>query len=308
MVFNSSSFVYFFAIVYVVYWALARYRSGQRWQNRFLLVASYFFYGWWDWIFLGLIFLSTITDYLVALGIQNAPQANRRRRGVLLFISVAVNIGLLAAFKYYDFFVTSFVGMVRMFQPDAFGDGSEWLLLNVLLPVGISFYTFQTLSYTIDVYRGIIPAERNFWDFSLYVSFFPQLVAGPIERAGDLLPQLKARREFNWSDVEAGLWFVLLGFFLKTYVADSLAPLVDQVYLSGKGVYGQMPALAANHGGAQVLIASVAFAFQIYGDFAGYSTIAMGAARLMGIRLTLNFDTPEFSQNPAELWRRWHST
>jgi alginate O-acetyltransferase complex protein AlgI len=309
MVFNSAVFVFFFVIVYCGYWSLSYLSDARRLQNRFLLFASYVFYGWWDWIFLGLIVASTVVDYLAARGMMadGAAPGTRRRRALLL-LSILMNLGMLAAFKYFDFFITSFLETARLLDPAAMSGAESQLLLKVILPVGISFYTFQTMSYTIDVYRGTIAAEKNFLDFGLFVSFFPQLVAGPIERAGDLLPQFKNERKFSYEDVQAGAWFILFGFFMKVYVADSIAPLVDQVYLENKFVYAANPALAAGHGGAQVLLASVAFAFQIFGDFAGYSTIALGAARLLGIRLTINFETPEYSQNPAELWRRWHTT
>lgn len=306
MVFNSFIFVLFFVIVYVVYWSLSRAPGGLRLQNRFLLFASYVFYGWWDWFFLILILISTLVDYLMGLWIEGAGEGRRRR--VFLWTSVALNLGILGVFKYFDFFAGSFVSAARAFDPGAFPDAETSIFLRVILPVGISFYTFQSMAYTIDVYRRQIPAERNFLDFALFVTFFPQLVAGPIERAGDLLPQLKAPRKFSWDDQRNGVWFILLGFFLKTYVADSIGPLVNQVYLNGPAEYRANPAAVAGHGGAQVLFASIGFAFQIYCDFAGYSTIALGSASLLGVRLTMNFETPQFSQNPAELWRRWHST
>lgn len=306
MVFNSAVFVCFFIIVYCLYWAIAYLPDSRRWQNRFLLLASYVFYGWWDWVFLGLVLISTVVDYYAARLMDSASSRSRRR--TLLIVSMVMNLGMLAAFKYFDFFISSFLEMARFFDPAAMAGAESQLLLHVILPVGISFYTFQTMSYTIDVYRETVPAEKNFFDFALFVSFFPQLVAGPIERAGDLLPQFKTDRKFSYDDLQAGAWFILFGFFMKVYVADSIAPFVDQVYLENKFVYLANPALAAGHGGAQVLLASIAFAFQIFGDFAGYSTIALGSARLLGIRLTINFDTPEYSQNPAELWRRWHST
>lgn len=309
MVFNSAVFVFFFVIVYCVYWSLSYLSDARRLQNRFLLLASYVFYGWWDWVFLGLIVISTIVDYFAARGMMSAGSApGSTRRRILLLVSICVNLGMLATFKYFDFFIGSFLDLARLFDPAAMSGAESRLLLQVILPVGISFYTFQTMSYTIDVYRGTIEAEKNFLDFGLFVSFFPQLVAGPIERAGDLMPQFKSERKFSLDDVQAGVWFILFGFFMKVYVADSIAPLVDKVYLENKFVYLANPALAAGHGGAQVLLASVAFAFQIFGDFAGYSTIALGSARLLGIRLTMNFETPEYSQNPAELWRRWHTT
>ncbi len=306
MVFNSAIFFYFFLLVLVVYWVLARARGGMRKQNLFLLVASYFFYGWWDWVFLGLIFISTFVDFFAARLIESEERPARRR--LYLTVSMGLNLGLLGTFKYFDFFITGFVDMSRLVVPGAFPDGGGSLLLNVILPVGISFYTFQTMSYTIDVYRRVIPAERDFWDFALFVCFFPQLVAGPIERAGDLLPQLKKPRVWQEEYLREGAWLLLLGFFMKVYVADNLGPLVDQVYLSGRHAYLAAPGAAAGHGGFQVFMASIGFAFQIYGDFAGYSCIAMGTARLLGVRLTVNFDMPELAQNPAELWRRWHTT
>ena len=306
MVFNSGAFLIFFALTLAMYWALARLRPGRVLQNRFLLLASYFFYGWWDWVFLSLILISTVIDYFAARAIETSDDGHRRRW--LLYISVVGNLGLLGVFKYFDFFAGSFVALSRTFFPDAFPDGGRSFFLNVALPVGISFYTFQTMSYTIDVYRRQISAERNFLDFALFVCFFPQLVAGPIERAGDLLPQLKRSRAITEEDIRRGVWLILYGFFLKTFVADNLGELVDQVYLPSAAAYRANPAAAAGQGGAQVILASIGFAFQIYGDFAGYSSIALGTARLMGIRLTVNFDMPQMSQNPADLWRRWHAT
>lgn len=307
MVFNSAVFIYFFLIVYAIYWCLAPLKKGRVWQNRFLLLASYFFYGWWDWIFLGLIAISTITDYVVALVLESS-QDNRKRR-IYMMVSLAVNLGMLGVFKYYDFFADSLVAALGYANPSQALQSSDWILLKVVLPVGISFYTFQTLSYTIDVYRRQIPAEKNFLDFALFVSFFPQLVAGPIERAEHLLPQFKTERRFTYKDLKAGAWLILYGFFMKTVVADGVGPLIDQVYGPNKTLY--LANLAIFRDGmqaGQILVASLAFVFQIYGDFAGYSLIAMGSARMLGIQLTLNFDTPVFSQNPAELWRRWHAT
>ena len=306
MVFNSGVFLYFLAVVLAVYFGLYRLKRGRLYQNRFLLVASYFFYGWWDWIFLALIFLSTIIDYFVALGLERSSSPKRRR--LLVLISLLANLGMLAAFKYYDFFAESLLALLRGIAPEYAPSSDSWLFLRVVLPVGISFYTFQTLSYTLDVYRRQIPAERNFLDFALFVSFFPQLVAGPIERAGDLLPQFKRERRLLYSDLEAGAYMILLGFFMKTYVADNLAPYVDAVYLTSRQAWQANPDYVGMLGAPRIFFASIAFAFQIYGDFAGYSMIALGSARLLGIRLTLNFNVPFFSQNPAELWRRWHVT
>ena len=306
MVFNSAVFLFFFFWVFIAYWSLGRLSRGVIWQNRFLLLVSYVFYGYWDWVFLGLIFISTGIDYSVGRSLEKTESLKKRR--ILLSISIAANLGLLGAFKYFDFFASSFVLMARSVFPGSFPDGADSLLLKVILPVGISFYTFQTLSYTIDVYRRLIPAERNLPDFALFVCFFPQLVAGPIERAKDLLPQFKERRVFHPDDLSKGAWLMLLGFFMKVYVADNLDPLVNMVYLDGRATYEKFPQLAAGPGGFHVFLASIGFAFQIYGDFAGYSCIALGTARMMGIRLSVNFNAPELSQNPVEFWRRWHIT
>ncbi len=311
MVFNSAVFIFFAVIVLFIYYLLGQFEHGKKFQNRFLLVASYYFYGYWDWVFLGLIVISTFTDYFVALGIEafdNGTDAGNRRRKQLLWTSMLVNLGLLGAFKYYDFFIESFVLMTQSISPEFFQDGGSSLLLRVTLPVGISFYTFQTMSYTIDVYRRVIRAERSLPDFALFVCFFPQLVAGPIERAGDLMPALKGVRKIRIQDIEKGFWLLLLGFYMKTYVADNLGSLVDMVYLAGKGVYASNPELAAGHDGSHVFASSIAFTFQIYCDFAGYSFIAMGIARLLGIKLSQNFNSPEFSKSPDELWKRWHIT
>jgi D-alanyl-lipoteichoic acid acyltransferase DltB (MBOAT superfamily) len=305
MVFNSGVFLYFVTIVFAVDRLLSR--SGKlSLRNAFLLAASYFFYGYWDWIFLLLIFISTVVDYAAAILIEKSTDPRRRR--LFLIVSMGMNLGILGTYKYYDFFAHSFVAAARSIHPDAFPDGGQSLLLNVILPVGISFYTFQTMSYTIDVYRKIIPAEKSLLTFALFVCYFPQLVAGPIERAGDLLTQLKRERGFDLDDAAKGAWLILLGFFMKVYVADSLGPLVDRVYLSGKGAYAANPALVEGIAGGHVIAASIAFAFQIYCDFAGYSSIALGTSLFFGVRLTENFNTPELSQNPGELWRRWHIT
>ena len=306
MVFNSAVYILFFLIVFTIYWSLSKIGTTSRLQNRFLLFASYIFYGYWDWIFLSLIAISTFVDFFAARGIEKSQ--NNKVRKSLLSLSIFVNLGLLGTFKYFDFFVASFIEFVQIFNPEAFPLGGESIFLKVILPVGISFYTFQTLSYTIDVYRKLIPSEKNFLDFALFVSFFPQLVAGPIERAGNLIPQLKAKRHFDMDNIRNGAWLILLGFFMKVYVADNLGPLVNEVYLSGAIVYHVNPELAAGHGGFQVFAASLAFAFQVYCDFAGYSNIALGSALMIGVRLTINFNAPFFSQNPVEIWQRWHIT
>lgn len=305
MVFNSGTYIFFLVITLAIYYSLSRLRNGLPYQNAFLLFASYFFYGWWDWIFLGLIFVSTIVDYVCARVIASTEGASRR---IGLIVSIVINLGILGIFKYYDFFIGSLVDSVHAFAPGFFPQGKETLLLRVVLPVGISFYTFQTMSYTIDVYRRVIPAERNFLDFALFVCFFPQLVAGPIERAGDLLPQLKSARVLDMKMIERAGWLLLLGFFMKVYVADNLDPLVNKVFLPGREAYLRAPEMAGGHGAFQVLLACLAFAFQIYCDFAGYSSIALGSAALMGVRLSQNFNTPEFANNPSDLFKRWHIT
>ncbi len=304
MVFNSAVFIFFFIIVLSLYWGLQGFAGSRLYQNRMLLLASYFFYGYWDWAYLGLILLSTVVDYAVGIGLDSLQSQTRRK--VLITISVVLNLILLGIFKYYDFFIGSFASMANSFSPGAFPDGGHSLFLNAILPVGISFYTFQSMAYTIDVYRRTIRAERNFLDYALFVSFFPQLVAGPINRAKELMPQMKNRREFRWDDMRNGAWLILIGFFMKVYVADNLAPIVAQVYLPGKGLYLTSPMSASGHGGFQVFASSLAFSLQIYGDFAGYSSIALGAASMMGFRMMTNFNTPQFSQNPVDLWRRWH--
>ena len=306
MVFNSAVFLFYLIVVLAGYHLAGRFTSGRRIQNVFLLIASYYFYGYWDWIFLSLIFISTAVDYFVARSIE--AQESERNRKLLLTVSMVVNLGLLGVFKYYDFFINSFVLATRAVVPTAFENGAGEYLLHLVLPVGISFYTFQTMSYTIDVYRRVIRAERDPIDFALFVCFFPQLVAGPIERAKDLLTQLKEERVVDLRKVEKGVWLLLLGFFMKVYVADNIGPLIDRIYLSSPVLYHSHPELASGHGMFHVLFASLAFVMQIYGDFAGYSFIAMGSAMLLGIKLTLNFNTPEFSENPADLWRRWHVT
>ncbi|MCB1173921.1 MAG: MBOAT family protein [Leptospiraceae bacterium] len=306
MVFNSGVFIYFLIVVLAVYFGLARLPAGHKWQNRFLLVASWFFYGWWDWLFLVLIGISTIIDYIAARAMGS--DLARPHRRLWMSISLIVNLGMLGIFKYYDFFIESFIHGMSLLAPGWQAGAGEHLLLKVALPVGISFYTFQTLSYTIDVYRGQIEAERDFWDFALFVSFFPQLVAGPIERAGQLLPQIKQVRTVRWSDWQAGAWMFLYGFFLKTVVADSIAPWVDSVFLESRAAWLAHPDYLQYISAPHVLFACIGFAIQIYGDFAGYSFIALGSARLLGIELTLNFDVPLYSRNPVELWRRWHVT
>ena len=282
MLFNSLSFALFLPVVFAVYWLL---RRSLRWQNAFVLAASWFFYGCWDWRFLLLIAFTSLCSWLS--GVWMFGRDGRRRKGVM-WANIVVNLAVLGLFKYYDFFVQSFA--------DLFLDGnSDGLLLHLVLPVGISFYTFQALSYSIDVYRGTIKPTHDVVSFFAYVSFFPQLVAGPIERASSLLPQFEQPRRFDYALAVDGLRQMLWGFFKKMIVADGCAVYVDRVYAD-----------PSQFGGATLIIAAVLFSFQIYGDFSGYSDIAIGCSKLFGIRLRRNFNIPYFSRDIAEFWRRWH--
>ncbi len=283
MLFNTLVFWLFFALVFGLYRVLPHRR-----QNQLLLVASYVFYGWWDWRFLGLILISTVVDYISAWRIEACSGAAARRGW--LIASVATNLGLLGVFKYFNFFASSLAEVMQVA-----GFRVDDVTLNIVLPVGISFYTFQTMSYTIEVYRGTIKARRNLADLALYVAFFPQLVAGPIERAGRLLPQIERPRQVGSGDVRAGAWLCLWGLFKKMVIADNLGLLANKVF-SGN----QAPA------GGELVVGVVAFAFQIYCDFSGYSDIARGLARLLGFRLMRNFNIPYLAADPSEFWQRWH--
>ncbi len=283
MLFNSLEFVVFFIIVYAVYLSV-----NLRGQNILLLFASYFFYSMWDWRFLSLILISTIVDYFCGKYMYAAN--NARTRKILLIISLTTNLSLLGFFKYFGFFVDSFKDLFSVFGVDV-----NVTTLEIILPVGISFYTFQTLSYTIDIYRGKLKPELDISNFALFVAFFPQLVAGPIERAVHLLPQLTKRRIVTKNDVSVGLWLITYGYVLKVFVADNLAPIVDYTFAKSGVVDG-----------SEALTSVYAFAFQIFGDFAGYSGIAIGVSRLMGIKLMTNFLYPYFVTNPQDFWRNWH--
>jgi D-alanyl-lipoteichoic acid acyltransferase DltB (MBOAT superfamily) len=284
VIFNSLVFLAFFAITYTAYLLLGPRRH--RLQNRLLLVASYVFYGWWDWRFLSLLLLATSVDFACAAAIRRRPTHARR----YLTVSLCSGLGVLFVFKYFGFFADSFAALLA-----GFGIEASPITLQIVLPVGISFYTFQTLSYTIDVYRGRLEPCASFLDFALFVSFFPQLVAGPIERATNLLPQVTNPRTISRSEVHDGIWLIMWGFTKKVFIADNLAQLVERVYA---------PGFAAS--GGEALIATYAFAVQIFCDFSGYSDIARGLAKLMGFELMVNFDLPYVSRNPAEFWRRWH--
>jgi alginate O-acetyltransferase complex protein AlgI len=287
MLFNSIDFAVFLPVVFLLYWFV--FNRNRTLQNAFLVAASYFFYAHWDWRFLALIATSSAVDYLVGLGFARTEDATKRR--LLLLTSLAVNLGFLGFFKYFNFFAESFAQAFVLFgQPVA-----DTTRLSIVLPVGISFYTFQTLSYTIDVYRRRLEPAREPWSFFAFVSFFPQLVAGPIERATSLLPQFYSERRFDYDSAVDGLRQILWGLFKKIAIADGCAIYVNQIFAS----YG-------DYSGSTLLLGAVFFSFQIYGDFSGYSDIAIGTARLFGFRLTRNFAFPYFSRDIAEFWRRWH--
>jgi D-alanyl-lipoteichoic acid acyltransferase DltB (MBOAT superfamily) len=286
MLFNSIEFAIFLPIVFLLYWIPLK--KSIRAQNILLLVASYFFYGWWDWRFLSLIFFSSTVDYI--LGIKLDSEENPVKRKALLITSLIVNLGFLGFFKYYNFFIESFVDAFTFF-----GQNVEVGRLEIILPVGISFYTFQTLSYTIDVYNRKFPATKDFIGFYTFVSFFPQLVAGPIERASTLLPQFFNRRTFSYDNVSNGSKMILWGLFMKVVVADRLSIYVEDVYGD----------IAANSG-LSLAVATVFFSFQIYCDFAGYSLIAIGTAKLFDFNLMTNFMRPYFATSFKSFWSRWH--
>ncbi len=286
MSFNSIDFALFVPIVFVVYWFVVN--RNLKVQNAFLLIMSYVFYGWWDYRFLSLLLISTIIDYFVGIGLGKTD--NQIKRKCLLAISVVCNLGLLGFFKYYNFFVTN-IETVFTFL----GRPIELGTLRVILPVGISFYTFQTMSYSIDVYRRAMKPTKDFIAFASYVTFFPQLVAGPIERATNLLPQFLRKRRFVYENAVDGLTQILWGLVQKVVIADACAPMVNEIF--------------ANHGSysaSTLVVGAVLFAFQIYGDFSGYSDIAIGTSKLFGFSLMRNFSYPYFSRDIAEFWRRWH--
>jgi len=283
MVFNSIGFFVFLAIVYTLYRVL-----GHRAQNRMLLVASYVFYGAWDWRFLSLIAASTVVDYTIGLRMRAASDPVTRKH--LLWISLGANLGLLGIFKYFNFFVGSFVDLIGQL-----GLPFNWETLSIILPIGISFYTFQTLSYTIDVYREELEPTEDFLDFALFVAFFPQLVAGPIERARNLLPQIHEPRTLDPQQGLRGCYLILIGLFKKVVIADGLASTVNSVFGESWAVTGP-----------EIWLASSLFALQIFGDFSGYSDIARGTSKLLGFELMKNFKTPFFAASPSEYWTRWH--
>jgi len=286
MLFNSFTFLLFFGIVFVFYWFI--FKSNRYYQNILLLISSYIFYGWWDWRFLSLILFSTLTDFCIGKALDKTEGIKSRK--LLLGLSILVNIGLLGFFKYYNFFIYNWIEAWA-----GLGVNMHSSTLQIILPVGISFYTFQTLSYTIDVYRKQMQPTKSLINFATFVAFFPQLVAGPIERAKHLLPQFSSKREFSYKQAMSGLHLIIWGLFKKVVIADTCATYVNVIFDN----YEQMNSLS-------LLLGAVYFAFQIYGDFSGYSDIAIGLSRILGFDLMRNFNYPYFSRDIAEFWRRWH--
>jgi alginate O-acetyltransferase complex protein AlgI len=286
MLFHSLDFAVFLPIVFILYWFVTN--NNLKLQNFLIVAASYLFYGWWDWRFLSLILFSTIIDYSIGRKLLNEESKNKRK--MLLWTSILVNLGFLGFFKYYNFFLDNFVSAFSLFGTSINAQG-----LNIILPVGISFYTFQTLSYTIDVYKRKLKPTKDFIAFTAFVSFFPQLVAGPIERATNLLPQFYKKRQFDYSKAVDGLRQILWGLFKKIVIADNSAQIANEIFKN-----------SADYSGSTLVLGAIFFTFQIYGDFSGYSDIAIGTSRLFGFNLKLNFDFPFFSRDIAEFWRRWH--
>ena len=286
MLFNSIDFAIFLPIVFALYWFVAN--KNLKLQNFLIVAASYFFYGWWDWRFLSLILFSTIIDYTI--GQKLRVEENETKRKVLLWSSILLNLGFLGFFKYYNFFLDNFITAFSFFGTEINANS-----LNIILPVGISFYTFQTLSYTIDVYKRKLEPTNDIIAFSAFVSFFPQLVAGPIERATNLLPQFYTKREFNYTKAVDGMRQILWGLFKKIVIADNCALYANEIFNN-----------SSSYTGSTLFMGAIFFTFQIYCDFSGYSDIAIGTSRLFGFNLKQNFAFPYFSRDIAEFWRRWH--
>ena len=286
MFFNSLHFAIFLPIVFILYWFVGN--KSKTSQNFILLFASYYFYSCWNWHFLILLFFSTLLVYFSGLKIENSKTETTRK--LWLWLSIIISLGFLGVFKYYNFFVSSFSDLLQ-----SVGLHSNLLLLKVILPVGISFYTFHGLSYIIDIYYKRIPSEKNFIDYSLFVSYFPLLVAGPIERATHLLPQLKAKREFKFEKAKEGIFQIVWGLVKKVVIADTCSIYANVIF----DHYNSMNSLS-------LILGTIYFAFQIYGDFSGYSDIALGTSKLFGIDLLKNFNYPYFSRDIAEFWRKWH--
>ncbi|PCJ67715.1 MAG: membrane-bound O-acyltransferase family protein [Bacteroidetes bacterium] len=286
MTFNSLDFAIFLPLVFLFYWLGGK--KNRQTQNLIILAASYLFYSWWDWRFLLLILFSTLVDFIIGNKLQTQKKLQKRK--LLLWTSIFANLGLLFFFKYYNFFIENFSLAFSLF-----GNKISPNSLNIILPVGISFYTFQTMSYTIDIYRRKLLPAKDFISFASFVSFFPQLVAGPIERATNLLPQFYSKRKFNYLQAVDGMRQILWGLFKKVVIADNCAEYANLIFDN-----------AEIHSGSTLVLGTLFFTFQIYGDFSGYSDIAIGTSRLFGFNLKQNFATPYFSRNIAEFWRRWH--
>ena len=287
MLFNSFEFLLFLPITFILYWFV--FNKHLKHQNAIILISSYIFYGWWDFRFLLLILLSTFVDFIIGKAISK--QIEKKKQKWLLSYSILLNLSILGFFKYYNFFIESWIELVSLF---GYQIKSTWTL-SIILPVGISFYTFQTMSYTIDVYRKKIKPTNNLIAFASFVAFFPQLVAGPIERATNLLPQILNKRTFNYQQGIQGLRLILWGLFKKIVIADSLSVMVDSIFENYQ-----------DFGGGTLFLGVIYFAFQIYCDFSGYSDIAIGTSKLFGFELMSNFKFPYFSRNVGEFWRRWH--
>ena len=286
MFFNSIDFAIFLPIVFILYWLV--FNKNLKVQNSLIVVASYVFYGWWDWRFLGLILFSTIVDYSVGIALSKYKEPKTKK--LLLWISILVNLGFLGFFKYFNFFIDNFVTAFSFM-----GIQVNSSSLDIILPVGISFYTFQTLSYTIDVYREKLKPTRDFISFCAFVSFFPQLVAGPIERATNLLPQFYTNRTFDYASAVNGMRQILWGLMKKILIADNCAVYANLIFNN-----------SAHYSGSTLVLGALFFTFQIYCDFSGYSDIAIGTSKLFGFNLKRNFAFPYFSRDIAEFWRRWH--
>jgi D-alanyl-lipoteichoic acid acyltransferase DltB (MBOAT superfamily) len=285
VLFNSFEFLLFLPIVFILYWFIINKKLY--WQNLLLLTASYFFYGWWSWKFMGLLMLSTFLDYAYGFWVASP---NGKKAKLFLWLSIINNLGILGVFKYYNFFAIQLQNLIELL-----GLKTNPLLLQVALPIGISFYTFHGMSYVFDIYRGHKKPVRNIVEYAVFVSFFPLLVAGPIERSSHLLPQIQKPRFFNYTQAVEGCRLILWGMFKKVVIADSLAGIVDNIFSNYQ-----------DQNGITLIIGAVAFSFQIYGDFSGYSDIALGTAKLFGFELLSNFKFPYFSRDVAEFWRRWH--
>jgi D-alanyl-lipoteichoic acid acyltransferase DltB (MBOAT superfamily) len=285
VLFNSLAFLAFLPIVFCLYWFV--FNKSLRWQNGLLLVAGYFFYGWWSWKFMGLLALSTLLDYVYGFAVASA---NRRKARLFFWLSIINNLGILAVFKYFNFFVLQFQQGFELL-----GLHMQPVILEIGLPIGISFYTFHGMSYVFDIYREKQKPVSNFIEYAVFVSFFPLLVAGPIERATHLLPQIQQRRAFRYMQAAEGCRLILWGMFKKVVIADSLAVTADHIFNN----YQECNSIT-------LILGTIAFSFQIYGDFSGYSDIALGTAKLFGFELLSNFRFPYFSRDIAEFWRRWH--